>query len=76
MQDFGAGFVEETGVISFRGESWDMWAGDQAGTVLKAYREHQMSADGEFLKRNWPRIRKALEFLIGEDGNDDGLIEG
>ena len=42
-----------------------MWAGDsQRGTVLKAYREHQMSADDEFLKRNWPRIRKALEFLI------------
>ena len=26
--------------------------------------------------RNWPRIRKALEFLIRQDGNDDGLIEG
>ncbi len=34
------------------------------GHRAKAYREHQMSADGEFLKRNWPRIRKSLEFLI------------
>ena len=26
-------------------------------------------------KRNWPRIKKALEFSIKQDGNDDGLIE-
>jgi uncharacterized protein (DUF608 family) len=79
MQDFhpDAGFDEATGMIRFRGEGWRMWAGDgQAGTVLKAYREYLCSADGEFLKRNWPRIKKSLEFLIREDANDDGLIEG
>ena len=77
MQDFGPGFVEATGAINFRGESNDFWAGDsQGGTVLKCLREHQMSADSEFLKRNWPRIRKSIEFLIGEDKNADGLIEG
>ena len=64
-------------MIRFRGEGWGSWAGDgQAGYVLKAYREHQVSADDAFLKRNWPQIRKALEFLIHEDANDDGLIEG
>ncbi|MDI9443813.1 MAG: GH116 family glycosyl hydrolase, partial [Planctomycetota bacterium] len=58
-------------------EGWKMWAGDgQAGTVLKAYREHLVSPDDAFLKRNWPRIRKTLEFLINEDGNADGLLEG
>jgi len=77
MQDFGPGFVEATGAINFRGESNDFWAGDsQGGTALKCLREHQMSADSEFLKRNWPRIRKSVEFLIGEDKNADGLIEG
>ncbi len=58
MQDFNAeaGFDEETGAVRFRGEGWKMWAGDsQPGYVLKAYREHQMSADGEFLKRLWPQ---------------------
>jgi hypothetical protein len=34
-----------------------------------------MSADDAFLKRNWPRIKKTLEFSIAQDGNDDGLIE-
>jgi uncharacterized protein (DUF608 family) len=79
MQDFapGVGMVAETGEIRFRGEGWGIWAGDsQGGYVLKAYREHQMSADSEFLKRHWPHIRKAVEFLIGQDGNDDGVIEG
>ena len=74
MQDYNpeAGFVPETGMVRFRGEGWKMWAGDgQAGTVLKAYREHQMSADGEFLKRNYEKIRRSLEFLINEDKNDD-----
>jgi len=81
MQDYGTGFEEETGMVRFRGEGWGMWAGDgQAGTVLKAYREHQTSADDAFLKRNWKKIRKSLEFLIGEDRGGgqtpDGLIEG
>jgi len=79
MQDYNpeAGFVPETGMVRFRGEGWKMWAGDgQAGTVLKAYREHLCSPDDAFLKRLWPRVRKALEFLINEDRNGDGLIEG
>lgn len=79
MQDFNpqAGFVEDTGAVMFRGEDWKMWAGDsQPGTVLKAYREHLMSADDRFLKRNWPRIRKAMEFMIRQDADNDGLVEG
>jgi len=79
MQDYNpeAGFVEETGMVRFRGEDWNLWAGDgQAGTVLKAYREHQCSADASFLERNWPRIKKSLEFLIREDADDNGLLEG
>ena len=74
MQDFGAGFDESSGLVGFRSNR--AYAADgQCGTVLKAYREHLCSADDSFLKRNWPRIRKALEFSIKQDGNDDGLIE-
>ncbi len=74
MQDFGAGFDTQSGLVGFRSNR--TYAADgQCGTILKAYREHQMSVDGEFLKRNWPRIKKALEFSISQDGNDDGLIE-
>ena len=77
MQDYGSGFDPETGMVRFRGEGWGAWAGDgQCGTVLKAYREHQMSVDAGFLQSNWAKIRKSLEFLIDQDANDDGLIEG
>ncbi|MCM2375194.1 GH116 family glycosyl hydrolase [Aporhodopirellula aestuarii] len=51
----------------------------QCGTVLRSYREHQMSADDRFLKRNWPSIKKALNYLIEFDKNDDaydGLLDG
>jgi uncharacterized protein (DUF608 family) len=74
MQDFGEGFDSQSGVVGFRSNR--VYAADgQCGTILKAYREHQMSADDAFLKRNWPRIKKALEFSITQDGNGDGLIE-
>jgi uncharacterized protein (DUF608 family) len=79
MQDFapGVGFDPETGAIGFRGEGWTLWAGDsQGGYVLKAYREHQTSSNDGFLRRNWPNIRKATQFLIEQDANADGLIEG
>ena len=74
MQDFGAGFDPNSGLVGFRSNR--VYAADgQCGTILKAYREHQCSPDPSFLKRNWPRIKKALEFSIKQDGNDDGLIE-
>ncbi len=74
MQDFGEGFDASSGLVGFRSNR--AYAADgQCGTILKAYREHQMSADNSFLKRNWPRIKKALLYSIAQDGNDDGLIE-
>ena len=77
MQDFnsqGGGYHEATGLVGFRGD--DQYAADgQCGTVLKTYREHLNSAQGDFLKRVWPRARKTLEYMLEHDGNDDGLIE-
>ncbi|MCA9443633.1 MAG: hypothetical protein KC964_22725, partial [Candidatus Omnitrophica bacterium] len=74
MQDFGAGFHPDTGLVGFR--SNDAYAADgQCGTVLKAYREHLMSEGPGFLEANWPKIKKALEYSIDQDENGDGLIE-
>lgn len=77
-QDFADGVgLRPDGAIGFRGEGWDLWAGDsQGGYVLKAWREHQCSPDAAFLQRHWPAIRRAVEFLLRQDGNADGLIEG
>jgi non-lysosomal glucosylceramidase len=74
--DFGLA-LQPDGAIHFRGEFNNIPAIDaQAGTILRALREHQMSADSQFLKRNWPRIRAAVGWLIAKDENGDGLIEG
>ncbi|HEY5911830.1 MAG TPA: GH116 family glycosyl-hydrolase [Verrucomicrobiae bacterium] len=73
--DFGLA-LQPDGAIHFRGEFNDIPAIDaQAGTILRALREHQMSPDDAFLRRNWPKIRKATEWLIAKDANGDGLIE-
>ena len=74
--DFGVAQMPD-GAIHFRGEFNTIPAVDgQAGTILRALREHQMSADGSFLKRNWPKIKLATQWLITKDANHDGLIEG
>ncbi len=73
--DFGLA-LQPDGAIHFRAEHNNIPAIDaQAGTVLRALREHQMCHDSAWLKRNWPGIRKSIEWLIAKDENDDGLIE-
>ena len=74
-QDLGVA-LHDNGLIGFRGERNGAYAADgQAGSVLKCYREHTMSPDEAFLRRNWPDIKRALSFSIEQDANDDGLIE-
>ncbi|WP_342331986.1 GH116 family glycosyl hydrolase [Pedobacter sp. FW305-3-2-15-E-R2A2] len=74
--DLGLGFKEESGAIMFRGENETHPAIDgQAGTVLRFYREHQMNADDSFLRTNWPKIKKAVEFMLAQDKNGDGMTD-
>ncbi len=73
--DFGAS-IQSDGAIFFRGEFNDFPAVDgQSGTILRALREHQMSADSQFLQRTWPKIKLATQWLIAKDANNDGIIE-
>ncbi|HEY0868162.1 MAG TPA: GH116 family glycosyl hydrolase [Fimbriimonas sp.] len=75
--DYGVAFHPENGLIDFRGEYGFGFAADaQAGYVLRTYREHQTSPDDAFLPRVYPRMRQALEHLIGHDGDDNGILEG
>jgi uncharacterized protein (DUF608 family) len=75
--DLGLAFNPDSGVMGFRAEFDRGLAVDgQAGTLLRMYREHQMSPDDAFLKRNWPRIRKAFDPLLRLDGDKDGLLAG
>ena len=73
--DFGAA-LHPDGIIGYRGEGTGPAVDGQCGRILGAYREHQMSANGAFLHRIWPSVRRAMEYLIRHDANGDGLLDG
>ncbi len=71
--DYGFSFQPDGGILCRNG--WGGIAIDgHAGTILKIYREHLMSSNNFLLSRNWDKIKKSLEYIIKEDGNEDGLI--
>ncbi|HNQ90526.1 MAG TPA: GH116 family glycosyl-hydrolase [Verrucomicrobiota bacterium] len=74
--DFGVGFDPATGVIRHRAEGTGPAVDGQCGRILGAWREHQMSADGAFLDRVWPRVKQAVEYLIRHDTDGDGILDG
>ena len=63
------------GVIEYRGKGTGVAIDGQAGIILRSLRDHQMSPNDEFLKRNYPKIKKALEWMILQDGTEDGIIK-
>ena len=76
--DYGIGFNATTGLIGYRAENGMSSAVDgQAGTILRTYREHQMSANSTFLTTNWVNVKKAMQYLLTNfDSNSDGILEG
>jgi hypothetical protein len=74
--DFGTAW-HDNGAIDYRGEVAKQVAHDgQCGVILRAYREHLTAADDTYLRACWPRIRKSIEFMIAQDGDENGLLEG
>ena len=52
-------------------------ADGQMGTIMKLYREWQISGDDEFLRDLWPQARRALEHAwVSWDADRDGVMEG
>jgi uncharacterized protein (DUF608 family) len=75
--DLGIGFHPDTGEIGNRAEADRVWATDgQCGTILRIYREHQLSPDSGFLQANWPRIKQAISWVIGKDTKHNGTLTG
>ncbi len=85
--DYGLSYNED-GVIGYRGELSSIGQHDgrgyavdgQAGTILRAYREHTTASDNVYLKTYWPKIKKSLEYMIAHDAERsvtaDGILEG
>ncbi|MDO6802472.1 GH116 family glycosyl-hydrolase [Wenyingzhuangia sp. 1_MG-2023] len=79
--------TDDTGLMSFRvylplekGQEWGKAAADgQMGSIMKFYREWQLSGDDAFLKEHWPKVKKTLEFCWipgGWDADKNGVMEG
>jgi uncharacterized protein (DUF608 family) len=74
--DFGLAW-HDNGAMDFRSENDRHVAHDGfCGTIIRAYREHQMAPDDTFLKRVWPRVKRSVEFIMAQDKDSDGLLEG
>jgi hypothetical protein len=73
--DFGLALDPTTGVINHRGEGYGLAVDGQAGCILRAYREHQMSPDGRMLSELWPKIKLAMQCLMKLD-DGQGMLEG
>jgi len=79
--------TEDSGLMNFRVAlpleraqmSHSAAADGQMGTIMKMYRDWQLSGDDAFLRRLWPMVKKALSFAWVEGGWDadrDGVMEG
>ena len=71
--------IEKTsGGIDFRGSLANKFAADgQAGTVLRAYRDYQISENNAiFLEKNWDNIKLSLQYLIHLDAEEGGEANG
>jgi len=54
-------------------------ADGQMGTIMKFYREWQLSGDHEFLKKHWEKVKAVLSYAWIKNGWDrdrDGVMEG
>ncbi|MGJ8743551.1 GH116 family glycosyl-hydrolase [Polaribacter sp.] len=88
MRDVEYGYAtDDDGLMSFRvylplseGQKWGKAAADgQMGSIMKFYRDWQLSGDDAFLKQHWAKVKKSLEFCWipgGWDADKNGVMEG
>ncbi len=87
MRDVEFNFAtRDNGSMSFRAglplinaQSGGVAADGQMGTIMKMYRDWQLSGDTEFLRKSWENVKNALAFAWAEnswDANADGVMEG
>ncbi len=73
--DYGISY--DKGLIHYRGENGKAYAVDgQLGTIIRVFREHKMTTDNNFLAEIWPRVKQSMQYIIDQDENKDGLLEG
>ncbi|MCS7254735.1 MAG: GH116 family glycosyl-hydrolase [Armatimonadota bacterium] len=77
MREQALSFQRDDGSIPFRQPRYGTACDGQLGEILGVYREHLMSASDEWLKANWTRVRRAMDFVISHwDKDEDGMLSG
>jgi len=78
--------TDASGLMSFRTnlplsrKPWHRAAADgQMGTIMRFYRDWQLTGDHAMLRKLWPAVKRALQFAWipgGWDADKDGVMEG
>ena len=66
------------GLLFRQSKDWTLIAADaQCGEILGCYREHLCDSNDQWLRREWQRIRKAMDYAIRQwDPDGNGLMSG
>lgn len=78
MREQALAFDQDGGILFRQTPEWKMIAIDgQCGEILGAYREHLCSVDDAWLRGQWPRIKRAMDYTIHRwDEDGDGMLHG
>jgi uncharacterized protein (DUF608 family) len=68
---------QPNGVIDYRHGIPEFAMDGQTGVILGAYRDYLNTGDPAWLKGYWPKIRSAMDYVVGTfDADHDGMLEG
>lgn len=77
MREEALAVQEENGALPFRQPNFIKAVDAQCGEILALYREHLCSADADWLRPRWPRVKKAMEYTIAAwDPDENGALSG
>jgi uncharacterized protein (DUF608 family) len=77
MREATYSFQKPDGSLPHRHPNYDPATDGQLGDILGAYREHLCSVDGSWLKKMWPKFRKAMDATIEFwDKGETGVLAG
>ena len=70
--------TDNGGLLFRQSKGWSLIAIDgQCGEILGCYREYLCSAGDAWLRREWPRIRNAMDYAVRQwDPDGNGLLTG
>ncbi len=70
-------YQKEDGAVPYRQPGAGAAFDGQCGVVLNSLREHTMCPDSSWLHRNWPHVKKAMDYIVARwDKDRDGMLAG